>query len=171
MPGSGASKLAVLSGKVQNGLVYFGLFARALRQALRQVGARPVPWVVVAAAVGVALKDFQVEKLSGVALQYQFVKFVQEFEVIGPETGPFAFYFEEMGALCIVGGNKKNIEYLDFYGDNGDAVLSLCKKEGTSLQVVNGRVVCSVGTTTVVGDSYQEALMRAYVARHRKSEK
>ena len=118
------------------------------------------------------MKDCQVGHLTGVALQYQFVKFFQEFEVIGPETGPFAFYFEEMGALCIVGGNKKNVEYLDFYGENGAAVLSLCKRDGTSLKVVNGRVECSVGTTTAVGDSYQEALMRAYVAdRYRKSEK
>ena len=116
------------------------------------------------------MRAFQVEQ-TGVPLQYQFIKFVQEFDVIGPETGPFAFYFEEMGALCIVGGNKKNIQHIDLYRENGDAVLGLCKKDGTSLKVVNGRVECSVGTTTAVGDSYQEALMKAYVALHRQGER
>lgn len=110
------------------------------------------------------MNDLRVGQLSGVALQYHFIKSVVGFDVIGHEEGPFAFYGPEMAGLCIVGGDGSNVEHIDLYGKDRGAVLSLCKRDGTSLKVLDDVVQCTFGSTTVAGGSYTEALMRAYVA-------
>ena len=101
------------------------------------------------------------EELSGMRLIYALM--TEDGNVVGNPTGPFAFFNEMEGILCVVSKDNRDIQHLSLDRMIGSA-MGVAQGLEASFIVHGGQVICNIRGFSKAGTTYGEAASRALLA-------
>lgn len=118
-----------------------------------------------------AQMESDVDKLSGTALAYEFLRTAYaDSHFIGSPTGPIATYAEKQRRIYVFGGGEDAVRSLELETEGVNYILVACSAFDPLLHFEGGRVRCIMGSVTASAPTMQEAMMRAYLKAHREKE-
>lgn len=94
-------------------------------------------------------------------LDYHFAVWA-EFDMIGPEGGPFCLFDKESGIFHFF-GEAKVITGSSFVGDQALVPLQLALSLGANLTAAHGMAWCQIGEVVCEGATYAEAALRTLI--------
>lgn len=106
--------------------------------------------------------DADIERLDGVALEYEFCRAMGK-EVFGRHGGSFVVRGSD-GSLGLFEAEDDPVSRLSLCDSDVLYPLDVARKLDASFVAIGGVVTCRIGKVEAEGNSYSEAAMRAVVA-------